>query len=88
MCHGVNSNRQFVISLKVQYDDVAIDSAFKKIAGNKTNDSKVHFILAGYYCCNKIRSLIIVGMIKYKIKHVMMTFIDMNRQRLITKQKR
>ena len=90
--HIININR---ISIWI-YDfgssvKVTIDSAFKKLAENKTKDLQVHFVFAGYFYMfirKKLHQLMIEGMKKYNLKNVMMTIISMKRVRLITKEKR
>ena len=68
-----------------------IDSAFQKISDSEANELKLHFVYAGWYYCNrgsegKLRSFILQGMKKYKIKSVMVTMMDMMRRFLITKE--
>ena len=70
-----------------------IDSAFEKVAENKTEDLNVHFVCAGFYNWlysdePEFRSLLPERMEKYKLKHVMVTSITMKRRHLITKAQR
>ena len=78
---------------KEHYDTKVIDTALKQNIKNEAKERKTHFVYVGrYYCCrylehdNKLRSLFIEGMKKYKIKSVMLTNIYMQRLRLITKE--
>ena len=54
---------------------------------NETKELKPHFVYAGYYYWypeERLRSFILEGMKKYKIKTAMVTIIHMRRYRLIT----
>ena len=63
----------------------------KNISGNVAKELKIHFVYAGDYYYfrydEKLRSFILKGMKKYKIKSVMMTSIYLRRWRLITRDK-
>ena len=49
---------------------------------------ETHFVYAGYrYLDDKLKSMILKGMKKYKIRKVMMTIINMSRKNLITEEK-
>ena len=79
-------------SVKARFDKQVIDSAFKKIIKSKTENLEIHFVYAGYHFWtyryeNRLKSFILEGMKKYKIKKVMVTIIWMYRQQLITKEK-
>ena len=73
-------------------DKKIIDSALKKSSGNEAKELETHVVYAGfYYTANsllnhedRLRSLILQGMKKYKIKSVMVTSIFMLRMKLIT----
>ena len=82
---------------KVRFDKKVINSALKKISGNEANEVETHVVYAGYYYTDsinfsilthedKLRSLILQGMKKYKIKSVMVTNIHILRIKLITKE--
>ena len=63
-----------------------IDSALRK----NSKKLETHFVFASHYYHfreDTIRSFILDGMKKYKIKSVMVTIIDMWRSNLITKEK-
>ena len=85
------NNSQF--SHKEQFDKKAIDSAFKKITENEAKKLTTHFVYAGlYYYFNeqiedRLRSFILEGMKKYKIKIVMLTRIGMLRRKNIEGEK-
>ena len=67
-----------------------IDSALFKITKSEAKEPKIHFVYAGGYYGgyeDTLRSLILIGMMKYKIKSVIVTIINMERTRLITKDK-
>ena len=66
-----------------------IDSAFKKIFANKTEDMEIHFVYAGQLLYGDIwlGPIILEGIKKYKIRSVMQTVISMFRWYLITKEK-
>ena len=85
-----------IISQKELFDKKIIDSALKKNFKNKAKELQTHVIYAGTYyscfdiCCGSgyhMRSFILKGMKKYKIKSVMLTSIRMVRKKLITKEK-
>ena len=61
----------------------------QKISENEAKELKIHFIHASndYYYGDKLRSIILNVMKKYKIKSVMVTSIYMYRRNLITKEK-
>ena len=77
-------------SIKEQFDEQVIDSAFKKIIKSKTENMDIHFVYAGYYywdeCENRLKTFILEKMKKYEMKKVMLTIIYLNRERLITKE--
>ena len=57
---------------------------------NVAEELQIHFVYAGYpyfYLHEKLRSNILNGMKKYKIKSVMVTSIDLERLELITKER-
>ena len=67
-----------------------IDSAFGKIVKSKNKNMEIHLFYAGWYYWiheDRLRSFILNGMKKFKIKKVMMTIIFMRRWNLITKEK-
>ena len=77
-----------IILLKEQFDDNIIDSALKKVAQNEVKELKTHLVYTGtyyYYHEDLLRSFILVGMKKYKIKSIMLTIIRMWRWRIISK---
>ena len=86
-CIRVN---QFEFPYKEQFDEQVIDSVFEKIVKSKTENIEIHFVYAGDYYCWKdeepLKSCILKGMEKYRIKKVMMTRIFMRRWNLITKE--
>ena len=71
----------------------------KKISENEAKDLKTHLVYAGFYDeayffkakpyegWERLGSLILKGMKKYKIKSLMVTNIGMNREHLITNEK-
>ena len=66
-----------------------IRSAFRKVAENKEENLKIHFVYAGTYYQhrqNQLKDFILKGMKIHGIKSVMITFIDMHREKLITKE--
>ena len=74
---------------KEHFDETAIDSTFQKITENEVKELKTHLVCAGGYhdyiflrTENFLREI----MKKYNIKSVMITFIDMERLKLITKE--
>ena len=77
-----------IILKKDHSDEEVINSALQKISENESKELKIHFIYAGYYHYwdDKLRSIILNGMKKHKIKSVMVTRIDLERSHLITKE--
>ena len=66
-----------------------IDSALRTNSKKKTKGLETHFVFASHYYHfreNPMRSFILDGMKKYKIKSVMVTIFDMRRWKLITKE--
>ena len=68
-----------------------MDSAFRKITENEAKELKTHLVFASYYYNDilngeRLISSILEGMKKYKIEKVMVTKIDMWREKLITKE--
>ena len=66
-----------------------IDSALRKIERNEAENFKIHLVYAGLYYfhrADRLTSFILKGMKKYEIKSVMITFIDMWRLEIITKE--
>ena len=64
-----------------------IDSALRKTFLNKAENLETHFVFAShYYYDHKLKSFILRGMKKYKIKSVMVTLIDLWRTDLIRKE--
>ena len=76
---------------KEQFDERAIDSAFRNIIESKTEDMDTHFVYAGEYYyykhADRLRSFILEGMKRYGIEKIMVTKISIWRNRLITKEK-
>ena len=74
---------------KELFDEQAIYFAFEKIVENKTENMEIHFVYSGSYYAfeERLRSLILKGMKKYKIRKVMVTMIHGRRSWLITKEK-
>ena len=65
-----------------------IDSSFIKIVEDKTEDLETHFVYAGYpFAEDKLKSMILKGMNKYKFKMVMVTTISIRKHNLITKER-
>ena len=70
------------------FNEKNIDSAFREILTNKTKERKIHFICTvGWSSSDTLRSFILKGMKKCKIRSVMVTFFHMERRNLITKEK-
>ena len=70
-------------------DEEIIDSSLLQISGSKTNPETIHFVYAGWYYWlhkEKLSSLVLKGMKKYKINSVTLTMFFMQRQKLITKE--
>ena len=68
----------------------AIDSALEKKSENFTEELKIHFVYAGvdnYFNGERLRSFILNGMKKHKIKSVMLTRIILYRHEVMTKEK-
>ena len=64
-------------------------SICQTLAENQTNNLRIHFVLASqyyYYNENKLRSFILAGLQKHKIRSAMVTIIGMWRLNLITKE--
>ena len=87
-----------IILRKDHFDEEIINSALQKHSENVDKELKQHFVFAGYNNLtnaghdnyineHKLRSLIMYGMNKHKIKSVMVTSIDLYRDFLITKEK-
>ena len=81
--------------LKDCFDREVIDSAFKNISGKEAKELETHVVYAGFYYKayqfnlhleDRLRSLILRAMKKYKIKSVMVTSIYILRMKLITKE--
>ena len=71
------------------FDKEVINSTLQKISENETKELEIHFVYAGdYYYVNedKLRSIILEEMKKYKIKFVMVTSINLRRWELISKE--
>ena len=72
---------------KARFDENAIDSALQKINENVAKELKIHFVYAGWsYHEYKLRSMILNGMKKHKIKSVMMTRIDLWKGNILAKE--
>ena len=75
---------------KVIFSDL-IHSAFSKVAENRADDLKIHFVYAGSHYgmsgINDIESFILKGMKIHKIESVILTMVDIRRKELITKEK-
>ena len=87
-----------IIHTKEQFDEQVIDSAFKKINQTKNKDMNMHFVYAGQYYYTalgtsdynpeaRLKSFILKGMKKFKIRKIMVSMIHMFRWNLITKEK-
>ena len=80
-----------VHSQKERFDKEAIDTAIQKNSENVAKELKLHFVYAGRHYFfgreDKLRSIILDGMEKHKIKSVMVTSIRLSRMRLITNEK-
>ena len=66
-----------------------IVSICQTLGQNQTNNLRIHFVFASHYYYfneNKLRSFILAGLKKYKIRSVMVTIIGMWRLNLITKE--
>ena len=72
--------------IKVKCAERVIDSAFAKIVESDTKNMEIHFV-AAVYSFDRMKSAILKGMKKYKIKKVMLTTIRIERRYLITKEK-
>ena len=86
----LNFHEHLVILQKEHFDEKVITAALKKISENEPKELKIHFVYAGryYFLWNedKLRSIILNGMKKHKIKSVMLTSIYLRRWNLITKE--
>ena len=74
---------------KEDFDKQVIDSAFKNIVESKTKHLNTHFVFAGdYYSIRdeELKSFILKGMKKYKIKKIMVTKMVRWRRYLITQE--
>ena len=72
------------------FDKEVIHSTLQKISENETKELEIHFVYAGSYYYvyeDKLRSYILNGMKKHKIKSVMVTRISLYRVNLLTKEK-
>ena len=78
----------WLYSQKEHFDKKIIDSASRKIAEDEDKELRAHFVYASdyYFWPDKLRSFILQGMKKYKIKSVMVTKITLHRNKLITKE--
>ena len=86
----LNFHEHLVILQKEHFDEEVITAALQKISENEAKELKIHFVYAGYYYSrrtDKLRSIILNGMKKHKIKSVMLTSITLGRSGLITKEK-
>ena len=94
----INNDDNDLITMfqKDRFDKKIIDSAFKN-TGEEANEVETHVVYAGRYYNqsdyqfnlnheDRLRSFILEGMKKYKIKTVMVTSIYMLRIKLITKE--
>ena len=85
----LNFHEHLVILQKEHFDEEVITAALQKISENEAKELKIHFVYAGYYYFyheDKLRSIILNGMKKHKIKSVMLTSIYLQRVNLITKE--
>ena len=85
----LNFHEHLVILQKEHFDEEVITAALQKISENEAKELKIHFVYAGdYYYWNeyKLRSIILNGMKKHKIKSVMVTCNHLYRWKLITKE--
>ena len=71
---------------KEHFDETAIDSTIQKITEKEAKELKIHFVCAGGYYFLWAEYFIRKRMKKYNIKSVMVTFIDIERLKLITKE--
>ena len=69
----------------------AFYSAFERIVATKTKDLKLHFVCAGDFNSpvnrERLQSIILEGMKKYRIQSIMVTTLFMRRGNLVTKEK-
>ena len=71
-----------------RFNEEVIDSAFKKIVDDKTEDLETHFVYTGHpFVEDNLKSIILKGMKKYKFKMVMATRISLRRRKVITKER-
>ena len=78
-----------IFSQKEHFDREIINSVVQKISDNEAKELEIHFVYAGdCYFVNedKLRSIILDEMKKYKIKFVMVTGINLRRWELISKE--
>ena len=78
-----------IFSQKEHFDREIINSVVQKISDNEAKELEIHFVYAGdcYYVNeDKLRSIILDEMKKYKIKFVMVTGINLRRWELISKE--
>ena len=78
-----------IFSQKEHFDREIINSVVQKISDNEAKELEIHFVYAGdcYYVNeDKLRSIILDEMKKYKIKFVMVTSINLRRWELISKE--
>jgi len=78
-----------IIPQKEQFDEKVVDSALRTNSNIEAKELKTHIVYAGeYYYHNedRLKSFILQGLKKFKIKSVMMTIIHMHRYGLITKE--
>ena len=74
----LNFHEHLVILQKEHFDEEVITAALQKISENEAKELKIHFVYAGWYYYfheDKLRSIILNGMKKHKIKSVMVTSI-------------
>ena len=78
-----------VILLKARINFRVICSAFERILANETESLQIHFIHVSHdwVLAQKVKSVILKGMKKYKIESVMVSSFYMERWNLITKEK-
>ena len=74
---------------KEQYDEQIIDSTFRQIVRNKTNNMKTHFIFAStYYQAYEAQLILLIQKLlkKYQMESILLTNITIMRGHLITKE--
>ena len=84
-----DKGQPLVILFKARINFRVICSVFERIIANKTESLQIHFIHVSHdwVLAQKLKSVILKGMKKYKIESVMVTTLDMWRRHLITKEK-